>query len=159
MSAREYDGPGFARGLGCAALVTGKFRAALGPVGGALRAAGPRGGDLARGGDLIRGGDLMGAWKGSDVILGVAVRTGTGMALAPLRPAGERATGECWRERLSRPREPGRGDEMPEFEREVMADGTAGSRSRAGERCLKAVPGPYRSSRRSGRSGERDRGR
>lgn len=81
------------------------------------------------------------------------------MALAPLRPAGERATGVCWRERLSRPREPGRGDEMPELEREVMADGIADSRSRGGERCLKPLLGPYRSSRRSGRSGERDRGR
>lgn len=53
MSAREeYDGAGVdlkAAGVAWGVL---KFLVALGPVGGALRAAGPRGGDLARCGDL-----------------------------------------------------------------------------------------------------------
>lgn len=109
-----------------------KFLVALGPVGGALRAAGPRGGDLAR------CGDLRGVWKGSAAALGVDVRAGTGIELAPLRPAGDRETGERGRERMSRPREPGRGDEMREreFERDVMAEGMTTSRSLTGERCL-----------------------
>lgn len=71
-------------------LATVKLRVALGPVGGALRAAGPRGGLLAR------GGDRRGVW-----FLGVDVRTGTGMELASLNPAGDRGRGECGRERLS----------------------------------------------------------
>lgn len=64
-------------------LATVKLRVALGPVGGALRAAGPRGGLLAR------GGDRRGVW-----FLGVAERAGTGIELASLKPAGERGKGE-----------------------------------------------------------------
>lgn len=55
------------------------------------------------------------------------------MELAPLRPAGERGKGDCCRERLSYPRERGRGDETRELERDVMADCTADSRSLAGD--------------------------
>lgn len=70
------------------ALAPEKLRAALGPVGGALSAAGPRGGERAR------GGDRRGVW-----FLGVEVRKG--MALASLKPAGEWTGGETWRERAS----------------------------------------------------------
>lgn len=120
-----------------------KLLAALGPVGGARNAAGPRGGDRARvgvrarggdrtrGGERARGGDLRGVW-----VLGVMVRTG--MAFASLKPAGERGRDECRRERLSRlskPRDIGRGVETRdrEFERDVIADATADSRSRGGD--------------------------
>lgn len=129
-SARECVLAGVAGNRGVAGVVVEaeRFLVALGPVGGALSAAGPRGGDLAR------GGDRRGVW-----FLGVALRTG--MALASLRPAGEWGNGECCRERLSWPREAGRGEmtgrgdwfRERELDRDVNAEVTPDSRSLMGE--------------------------
>lgn len=106
-----------------------KFLEALGPVG-ALRAAGPRGGDLICG---VEASECAAA-------RGVSRAAGG---------SGERPVGDTGRER---PRiEPGRGDDLPDAERDVMADEMLDSRGGVGRRYE-----PYLSSR---RSALRDRGR